>query len=153
MLEQLVEDNPRLGIALEDDDEALAGFLAVLYPAAGMPGFDVERQVRLGRAAEGLRGVAGNAALLLHGEGRPVDEVQAYIERWGLRTSREAQQTLRFIQTPLNRAYIFNYAMGKELLAPLLRGPRARENFSRLLAEALTPGAVRRWIAQEQAVS
>ncbi len=136
------------------DDEALAGFLGgVLYPAAGLPGFDVERQIRLDRATEGLRGVAGNAALLLHGEGRPVEEVQAYIQRWGLRTPREAQQTLRFIQTPINRAYIFNYALGKELLAPLLRGLRARENFSRLLAEALTPGAVRRWIAQEPAIS
>lgn len=136
------------------DDEALAGFLGdVLYPAAGFPGFPVEQQVKLERAAEGLRGVSGNAAMLLHRDGRPVDEVQAYLERWDLLTPREALQTLKFIQTPLYRAYIYNYSLGKELLAPLLHGPRARENFRRLLAEAFTPGGVRRWIAQEPAAS
>jgi hypothetical protein len=133
------------------EDEELVAFLGdVIYPAAGLPGFDVERQVRLDGAAEGLRGVGGNAALLLHLDGRPVEEVQAYVEHWGLRSPREAAQTLRFIQAPLYRSYIFNYAVGRELLAPLLRGPRARENYRRLLAEALTPSGVRRWIAQEQ---
>ncbi len=133
------------------DDEELVAFLGdVIYPAAGLLGFDVERQVRLSHATDGLRGVAGNAALLLHADGRPAEEVQAYIERWGLSTPQEAVQTLKFIQTPLFRSYIFNYAVGEELLAPLLRGPRAKENFGRLLAEAFTPSGVRRWMAQEQ---
>jgi hypothetical protein len=136
------------------DDEALIAFLAEeIYPAAGMAGFDAERQVRLSRATEGLRGVSGNAALLLHRDRRSVAEVQAYVERWGLSSPREAQQTLRFIGNPLFRSYVFNYAVGEELLAPLLRGRRRRENFGRLLAEAFTPGGVRRWIAQEQALS
>jgi hypothetical protein len=134
------------------DDESLIAFLGdVLYPAAGLPGFDVERQILVDCAAQGLGGVSGNAALLLHREGRPVEEVQAYIEHWSLRTAREALQTLKFIQNRLYRSYVFNYALGKQLLAPLLRGARARDNFGRLLAQALTPSGVRRWIAQEQA--
>jgi hypothetical protein len=133
------------------EDEELVDFLGeVIYPAAGLPGFDAERQVRLAAAAMRLRGVEGNAALLLHLEGRPEEEVQSYVEHWGLRSPREAAQALRFIQAPLYRSYIFNYALGRELLAPLLTGSRARENYRRLLAEALTPSGVRRWIAREQ---
>jgi hypothetical protein len=111
-----------------------------------MPGVDVERQIRLGHAAEPLRSVSGNAALLLHRDGRPPDEVQAYLERWGLLTQREAGQTMKFLQNPLFRAYVFNYATGKTLLAPLLDGPAAVDNFWRLLSEPFTPSQVRAWI-------
>jgi hypothetical protein len=139
------------GVILGDAD--LATFLRdELYPQAQLADVDVQVQLHLQRASETLRRVAGNAALLLHCDGRPPDEVQQYIERYGIRTPQEAAQTMRFIQNPLFRSYIFNYATGKALLVPLLVGPDAAVNYRRLLSEPLTPSQVRRWLAERRTV-
>lgn len=130
-----------------DRADLLAFLRDEVYPLAGLEHVDVEVQMALSRAREGLRGVGGNAALLLHRDNRPPDEVQGYIEHYALRTPKEAAQTLKFLQNPLFRSYIFNYAMGKALLAPLLDGPDAAANFRRLLSEPLTPTQVRHWVA------
>ncbi|MEJ2209144.1 MAG: hypothetical protein P8129_08930 [Anaerolineae bacterium] len=127
--------------------ELLAFLRDRVYPLAGLAHVDVEVQMGLSRAADGLRGVSGNAALLLHRDRRPPDEVQGYVEHYGLRTPREAGQTLKFLQNPLFRSYVFNYALGKALLAPLLNGPDRVANFRRLLSEPLTPTQVRHWLA------
>lgn len=133
------------------DDADQAGFLRdELFPLAGLPGVDVDQQLGLAKAAAALRWVSCNAALLLHRDGRPPDEVQRYVERYSLRTPKEAAQTMRFIQNPLFRSYVFNYAVGKALLAPLLDGPDAVANFARLLSEPLTPTQVRRWLAERK---
>lgn len=132
-------------------DEELAAFLRdELYPLAGLSGVDVETQLRLGKAAEALKGLGGNAALLLHRDGRPLEEVQQYLQRYGLRTPQEAAQSLKFIQHPLSRSYIFNYSVGEVMLAPLLDGPDAVENFGRLLTEPLTPTQARQWLAKRK---
>jgi len=131
-----------------DRAERVAFLRDELYPAAGLPDVDVELQMQIEQASKGLSSVGGNAALLLHRDGRPFDEVQRYVERWSLRTPQEAAQIMRFMQNPLFRSYIFNYAMGKDLLAPLLAGPAAVANFRRLLSEPLTPGQVRSWLAE-----
>jgi hypothetical protein len=131
------------------DDSELAEFLRdQLYPLAGLADLDVDKQIRLGLATEALRGVSGNAALLLHREARPPEEVQSYIERLGLRTPEEAAHSMRFLTNPLFRSYVFNYAVGKALLAPLLEGPDALANFERLLSEPFTPSQVRLWLAE-----
>jgi len=131
------------------DDSELAAFLRdQLYPLAGLAELDVEKQLRMERAAEALRGVSGNAALLLHREGSAPEKVQSYIERYGLRTPEEASHSMRFLMNPLFRSYVFNYAVGKALLAPLLDGPDALANFERLLSEPFTPSQVQLWLAQ-----
>jgi hypothetical protein len=130
-----------------DDSELVIFLRDELYPLAGLPNLDAEKQVRLGHAAEALRGVSGNAALLLLSEGHPPAEVQAYIERYGLRTPEEASHTMRFLTNRLFRSYVFNYDMGKSLLAPLLEGSDALGNFERLLSEPFTPSQIRRWLA------
>ena len=130
--------------------EDLAAYLRdELYPAAGLLGVDAEVQMRIERASERLRGVSGNAALLLHRDGRPAEEVQQYIQHYGLRTPQEAAKNLSFIQTPLYRSYIFNYSVGEAMLEPLLDGPQAVDNFRRLLTEPLTPTQVRQWLAEQ----
>ncbi len=131
------------------DDAELAVFLSQeLYPRAGFPGDIVEPQIRLARAGQILRGVSGNAALLLHRDGLPAKEVQGYIEHYGLRTPREAAQTMKFIQNELFRAYVFTYAYGKRLLAPLVDGKDAVSSFRRLLTEPFTPSMIRGWQAE-----
>jgi hypothetical protein len=109
------------------------------------------RQINLHRALKVLRGVDGNAALLLHRDGQSVDEVQQYLEEFGLRTPQEAEQTLKFIQNALFRSYVFNCTVGEALLAPVLEGPEAISNFRRLLSEPFTPAQLRTWSAQPDA--
>jgi hypothetical protein len=150
VLSEGIADSARQ-IVLPDDD--LEAFLREeLYPLAGLPASEVARQMGIHRASEGLRGVSGNAALLLHRDGWAAEDVQAYLERWGLRTPQEAAKSLSFVQNPLFRSYVFNYALGKELIAPLLEGPDAMENFRRLLSEPFTPSQVRAWVADRAAL-
>jgi hypothetical protein len=99
------------------------------------------------RANESMLGVVdGNAALLLHRDGRPPEEAQQYLVHFGLVTPERAAKGLEFLLSPLSRSYIFNYGVGSKLLAPLLQGPDRVENFTRLLSEPLTPAQVRQWL-------
>jgi hypothetical protein len=97
-----------------------------------------------------LGAVDGNAALMLHWDGRASDEVQQYLVHFGLVTPERAAKGLEFMLNPLWRSYIFNYGVGRKLLAPLLQGPDRVENFARLLSEPLTPAQVRRWLAERE---
>jgi hypothetical protein len=112
-----------------------------VYPAAGISG-DPEREIAIADARRGLTSVPGNAALLLHEEGRGEAEVVAYLQRYGLSTEAEAQQRFRFIANPLWRAYIFTYHVGRELIARWLAGDDQAERvrrFHTLLTEQIYP--------------
>jgi hypothetical protein len=119
-----------------------------LNPLAGLPDVGVGQQMEWAKARDELRVVGANAALLLHDYGLPPEEVRKYMERYRLGTPREVSKGLEFIQSPLWRSYIFNYSVGKQLLAPLLEGPDAVANFRRLLSEPFTPSQVRQWVAE-----
>ena len=130
----------------------LADFLRdEIYPLAGLPTEQVERDLGVMRANVSLLGVVdGNVALLLHGEGRPVDEVQQYLVDFGLLTPDRAAKSVEFMMDPLWRSYTFNYAAGRKLLTPLLQGPDRVTNFARLLSEPFTPTQIRDWVAQRE---
>jgi hypothetical protein len=115
-----------------------------VYPVAGIAG-DPEQELAVARAERALLPVAGNAALLLHAEGRDPEEVVAYLERYALVSHEEALQLLRFVADPLWRAYIFSYHAGHDLLGAWLdagpageRGPR----FRALLTEQVYPAQI-----------
>ena len=119
-------------------DEALAWAAENLYPLAGITG-DPEREARIGKAQWSLRALSGNAAIMLHAQGGDADEVVRYIMRYGLRSEREARQSLRFIQTPLWRTYTFTYFVGRSLLGHwIARGDR-HTRFTQLLTEQVYP--------------
>ena len=124
----------------------------VVYPAAGLSG-DPAREIAIGRAQRGLKGVDANAALLLHDAGRDDDEVVAYLTRYGLESEARARHRLRFIRDPLWRAYIFTYHAGHDLLGRwLAAAPDAearRDRFRTLLTEAVTPTWVRQAAAAD----
>jgi hypothetical protein len=89
---------------------------------------------------------AGNAAILRHANGRPPDEVLAYLRDVGRYAPAVAAKRLEFIEHPLWRTYIFAYAEGEALLGHWLDAvPEADRaaRFGRLLHEHLTPAAVR----------
>ncbi|MEU8896200.1 DUF885 domain-containing protein [Nocardia sp. NPDC048505] len=110
--------------------------------------FDGERAERLSTASAKLLGVRQDAALLLHDRHRDETEVAEFLQRWSLATPDRARQSLRFLSSPLWRAYISTYVEGYRLLGGWLdragdAGERA-DRFRRLLDEPLTPGAIRR---------
>ncbi|WP_330228574.1 DUF885 domain-containing protein [Nocardia sp. NBC_00508] len=109
--------------------------------------FDGERAERLSNASAKLLGVRQDAALLLHDRRRSHDEVAEFLQIWSLVTPDRARQSLRFLSSPLWRAYISTYVEGYRLLGGWLdravdADDRA-DRFRRLLDEPLTPSAVR----------
>ncbi len=115
--------------------------------------FDGDRAEELSEAASGLLAVRQDAALMLHDRGASADEVQAFLQRWTLASPERAKQSLRFLSSPLWRAYISTYVEGYRLLGDWLAqepvGPRRSERFRRLLDEPLTPGALRAEVTGE----
>lgn len=109
--------------------------------------FDGERAERLSHASAKLLGVRQDAALMLHDQGRGEDDVAAFLQRWSLTTPERARQSLRFLTSPLWRAYISTYVEGYRLLGSWLqaRPPQvsAAERFGRLLDEPLIPSSLR----------
>ncbi len=109
--------------------------------------FDGERAQRLADASGKLLGVRQDAALLLHDRRRDETEVAEFLQRWNLLTPDRARQSLRFLSSPLWRAYISTYVEGYRLLGDWLDraadDAERAERFRRLLDEPLTPAAVR----------
>ncbi|MFF0529069.1 DUF885 domain-containing protein [Nocardia amikacinitolerans] len=109
--------------------------------------FDGDRAERLSTASAKLLAVRQDAALLLHDRRRDETEVAEFLQQWNLTTPERARQSLRFLSSPLWRAYISTYVEGYRLLGGWLdRAADADERtdrFRRLLDEPLTPGALR----------
>lgn len=109
--------------------------------------FDGERAERLSKASAKLLGVRQDAALMLHDQRADEDDVAAFLQRWTLTTPERARQSLRFLTSPLWRAYISTYVEGYRLLGDWLqaRPPQvsAMERFGRLLDEPLIPSSLR----------
>lgn len=99
--------------------------------------YDTEVIAAVAEATEVLGAVRGNAAWLLHAEGRDVDEVIAYLERWALLPRARAAKAVAFLTDPTWRAYISCYAEGLPLCRRFVDGDPAR--FERLLREQLVP--------------
>jgi hypothetical protein len=104
-----------------------------------------ELDVALSGARRSLSAVRGNAAILLHADGRPRGEVLDYLETVGRYAPPTAAKRLQFIEHPLWRTYVFVYAEGEALLERWVNAvPEADRaaRFGRLLHEQLTPAAV-----------
>jgi hypothetical protein len=99
--------------------------------------YDAEVVAAVAEAGEALGAVRANAAWLLHEEGRPVDEVVSYLERWALLPKVRAEKAVEFLTDPLWRAYISCYVEGLPLCRRFVDGDPAR--FERLLSEQLVP--------------
>jgi hypothetical protein len=119
-------------ICPDQPDDVVAGHLRPLGVR-----FDAEVSAKVREAGEALNGVRGNLALLLHDEGKDVDDVIAYAERWGLLPRNRAEKAVEFQTDPTWRAYIFCYIDGLRLCRSFTRGDAAR--FERLLTEQLLP--------------
>ncbi|MFC9982276.1 DUF885 domain-containing protein [Gordonia sp. NPDC127522] len=107
--------------------------------------FDAGRAMGVGRATAGLLGVRQDAALLLHDRHADADTVAEHLRRWLLAPEERARQMLRFLTSPLWRAYISTYVEGYRLLEAWLDTADDRAAaFGRLLDEPLIPASLRR---------
>lgn len=120
-------------VLLGGDHEPL---LAEHLRPLGIP-YDAEVVAAVRSAGETLAAVRGNAAWLLHQDGRPADEVVAYLERWSLLPRERAEKAVQFLTDPTWRAYISCYIEGLRLCRGFVDGDPAR--FERLLTEQLVP--------------
>ncbi len=143
--EGLAELGPTLALGHELRRELLAGIYREGWLRAGDE--DAERQIAITAALERIAGASGDAALLLHGRGRPREEVQRFLEAQGLQTPERAAKSLEFIEGRLTRIHLFSYAGGRRLLAAWCDASggetAARARFGRLLTEQLTPSGIR----------
>jgi hypothetical protein len=118
---------------------------AEIYADLGLR-FDGERAEAVSEASAALAGVRQDAALMLHDEHRDVDEVAEFLRRWLLVDDTRARQMLRFLSSPLWRAYTSTYVEGYRLLRGWLddrpAGVGVVERFGRLLDEPLIPSAL-----------
>ncbi len=119
---------------------------AEIYADLGLR-FDGARAEAVSAATAALADVRQDAALMLHDEHRPVDDVVAFLKRWLLVDDDRARQMLRFLSSPLWRAYTSTYVEGYRLLRGWLdarpAGVELTERFGRLLDEPLIPSALR----------
>jgi hypothetical protein len=118
---------------------------AEIYADLGLR-FDAERAEAVAEASAALADVRQDAALMLHDEHRDADEVAGFLQRWLLVDDARARQMLRFLSSPLWRAYISTYVEGYRLLRGWLdarpAGVSLPERFTRLLDEPLIPSAL-----------
>ena len=117
-----------------------------IYADLGLA-FDSDRAQAVSDAAVALADVRQDAALMLHDEHRDADEVVEFLKRWLLVDDKRARQMMRFLSSPLWRAYTSTYVEGYRLLRAWLEvrpdGVSLTERFGRLLDEPLIPSSLR----------
>jgi hypothetical protein len=106
-----------------------------IYAELGVP-YEATTAAAVREARSALEGVAVNAALLLHEESAPREDVASYIERWSLVPREHAEKRIDFLTHPTWRAYISCYSGGYELCKRWVNGDAQR--FRRLLTEQLS---------------
>ncbi len=136
--------------AILTEDELEEWYREKILPFAGMSHLDPKRIIAIGQAGEKMRGVAGNAAFMLHDQGKTEEEVIRYLQTYNLSSEKEAKQLIRFVSDPLDRSYIFTYHVGHDLLAELFAKGNRDSWFKRLLEEPVTPSQVREWIKNQK---
>jgi hypothetical protein len=108
-----------------------AALVAVVHEA-GIE-LDLAHALAVDRAAEPCSWAGVNAALMLHDARGTEAEAQAYLERWGLMTSKLAAHMIRFLTEPTSRTYVITYSAGRELSRSYVAGEP--ERLRRLLTE------------------
>jgi len=142
--EGLAEVGPRL---LVGKDLWLEMLLAICQRAGiKMTADQAEREWEIGQALRPMRGAGGDAALMLHAQGRSREDVKQFLLNEALRTPEQAEKSFAFLTHPLWRTYSFCYAGGEQLLTRWVDAAgddaQRRARFQRLLTEQVTPSGI-----------
>jgi hypothetical protein len=99
----------------------------------------VETYLVASEAMEALKGVRPVAARMLLDEGKPEEEVRAFLMRYALLDRKHADRSMAFIRE--YRAYVFTYALGLQVVERAVgTGPDRAARFFTILQRAATPG-------------
>jgi len=128
------------------DDELEGWYREEILPRAGLNHIDPKMLMKISRAARKIDGVTGNAAFMLHDQGKSETDISRYLQEYGMNTEEEAEHFIKFISNPLYRSYIFTYHVGYELLEELFSHGNRDTYFKRILEEPVTPSQIRGWI-------
>lgn len=101
-------------------------------------GYDPDLAYAVAEATGPLATVSLDAALMVHEEGRPREEAEAYVQRWSLVTPERARHQLDFATDPTWRAYVVCYSQGERLVRAWARDDPQR--YRRLLTEQIRIG-------------
>lgn len=122
-----------------DEAEHRAFLKDRLAPLAGLDTADLDRYLDLQKALGVLGRARLQAARMQLDEGRPEAEVEAYLVREGLLSPARARKALDFSR--INRAYLFTYTVGRELVEAWCGQGRDRvPRYVDLLSRPVTPG-------------
>lgn len=104
---------------------------------------DVASGLMVQRARRLLAPALGNAAVALHRDGEPVDEVRSYLADVGLVSDERLDETISRLRDPVLRTQPFAHIEGRRLVSEWLEVHGQTRGFNRLLAEQQTPHALR----------
>jgi hypothetical protein len=121
----LSEGIAEAGIDVVLDDAGKEEAYAILR-GHGLELVDPALSERIARAVEPLRGLGVDAALMIHEDGVPVEQVEAFTEKWQLVTPEQAKHSVRFVTDPTWRAYVITYSAGRDLCRAYIDGDPAR---------------------------
>ncbi len=117
----------------------------VLLPQAGINTGETANQLRhIAKAAQTLRYISGNAAILYHSGKLNREQTIEYIQTYALTTPERAAKSFSFLSHPLFRSYLFTYTQGYDLIAQATENGDKLPLFRRLLVEQILPSQVRR---------
>ena len=119
-------------------EEGVAWLVADVLPAFNLP-IEPARDARIWAAKRVLDAAQGNAALLLHEDNLPPDEVAAYLAHWLLLPPRAAAHFVGLLHDLPWRVYAFTYSHGPRLLAPLLAEASPFAILHRIMTEPIYP--------------
>jgi hypothetical protein len=110
-----------------------------MLPAAGIAPESPEEMAAIHSASRALQHVVDNGALLYHTGRLDEQGVIDYLRTYNLVDEKRARRSFGFFTHRLNRAYVFTYTSGHDLIERASRHGDKRPLFRRLLHETLTP--------------
>lgn len=108
---------------------------------------DLEVELMVQRARRLLLPAIGNAAVALHRDGEPIDDVRSYLAEEGLVGDESLDEVIAQLRDPLLRTQPFARIEGRRLVSEWLEVHGQSHGFSRLLGEQQTPAALRSELA------
>jgi hypothetical protein len=126
-------------------DFELTAELRTIAREAGLD--DVQRELEIAPKVMGsmrllMDATNCNAAIMLHEQGRPLDEVRDYLLEMTARSPELVAQSMRVLTDRIGRTYPFTYSWGARLIRPWLEAQGQTTGYARLLAEQHTPAGL-----------
>lgn len=131
-------------------DWEMADELRVIGRSLGVDG-DWQAAVAARTAFNVLQAATPNAAILLYRDGRPDEDVRAYLGEVGAVPANRIDHSMRILRDPIQWTYSFTYSEGVRLIRPWLELQGQTAGFARLLSEQLSPAVLLADLAEANA--